>query len=269
MNEPKRSPRAWLDVATAGIRFGPDRAEARAELEAHMEDKAADFRRIFPDMGADEAWERAASEMGDPMEVSRELAKIHRPWLGYLWKFSRRLVQIMACVVVLNLVARSNPLQVPQELWYYGVQNWENRVSSQMLYGNRPPDWEGERLALYDFDEETRLGRCTLSIDRGALWREKDGNTLYVDLRLDFDRPWEAGGSALFYIWAEDDLGNRYMEGDGVYTHRGTVGSGLRRREVNLSLDGVPDEAKRIRFHYGLTGTALDLTLDLTKEARP
>ena len=38
----------WLDRATAGIRFKPDREEVRAELSAHLEDKALDFQRIFP-----------------------------------------------------------------------------------------------------------------------------------------------------------------------------------------------------------------------------
>ena len=51
--------RRWLDTAVKGIRFGPDRRAARAELAAHMEDKAADLRRIFPDMTAQEAEERA------------------------------------------------------------------------------------------------------------------------------------------------------------------------------------------------------------------
>ena len=40
----------WLDTAVKGVRFGPDRAAVRAELEAHLEDKEADLRRIFPDM---------------------------------------------------------------------------------------------------------------------------------------------------------------------------------------------------------------------------
>ena len=45
----------WLDQAVSGIRFGPDRAAVRAELEAHMEDKAADLQRIFPDISREEA----------------------------------------------------------------------------------------------------------------------------------------------------------------------------------------------------------------------
>ena len=69
----------WLDRATAAIRFGPDRKEVRAELEAHLEDKALDFQRIFPGLTEEEARERAVSEMGDPMEIGKELAKVHRP----------------------------------------------------------------------------------------------------------------------------------------------------------------------------------------------
>ena len=47
----RRAPaEGWLDKATAGIRFGPDRREVRSELSAHLEDKALDFQRIFPDL---------------------------------------------------------------------------------------------------------------------------------------------------------------------------------------------------------------------------
>ena len=66
----------WLDRATAGIRFKPDRKEVRAELEAHLEDKALDFQRIFPGLTEAEARERAVSEMGDPMEIGKELAEL-------------------------------------------------------------------------------------------------------------------------------------------------------------------------------------------------
>ena len=85
----------WLDRATAGIRFKPDRKEVRAELEAHLEDKALDFQRIFPGLTEAEARERAASDMGDPEEIGKELAKVHRPWLGYLWRASKVLIVLL------------------------------------------------------------------------------------------------------------------------------------------------------------------------------
>ena len=77
---------SWLDTAVSGIRFGPDRAAVREELEAHMEDKTADFQRIFPGISREEAEERALSEMGDPAEIGKELARVHKPWLGWLWR---------------------------------------------------------------------------------------------------------------------------------------------------------------------------------------
>ena len=75
----------WLDQAVSGIRFGPDRAAVRAELEAHMEDKAADLQRIFPDISREEAEERTLSEMGDPAEIGkswRPIWRTRRPTCG-------------------------------------------------------------------------------------------------------------------------------------------------------------------------------------------
>ena len=79
----------WLDTATKPIRFGPDRRAIRAELEAHLEDKALDLQRIFPDLMPSQAWDQAAAGMGDPVQIGRELAKAHRPWPGYLWRCSQ------------------------------------------------------------------------------------------------------------------------------------------------------------------------------------
>ena len=49
----------WLETAVSGIRFKPDRLAVRAELYAHLEDKALDLMRIFPDIDPDEARDRA------------------------------------------------------------------------------------------------------------------------------------------------------------------------------------------------------------------
>ncbi len=92
----------WLDTAVSGIRFQPDRAAVRAELEAHMEDKTADFQRIFPGISCEEAEERAIGEMGDPAEIGKELARLHRPWLGWLWRASGVLLAL-ALIAFLGL----------------------------------------------------------------------------------------------------------------------------------------------------------------------
>ena len=100
----------WLDTATRGIRFKPDRAAVRVELAAHLEDKRADLQRIFPDLSHQEAEVRALAAMGDPEELGRELANIHRPWLGYLWVASRVLCVCMVLGVLWGNMSGTNPL---------------------------------------------------------------------------------------------------------------------------------------------------------------
>ena len=79
----------WLDIAVSGIRFGPDRVAVRKELDGHIEDRMADLRRIFPNIPQEEACARALSAMGDPEELKISLARVHRPWLGWMWTASK------------------------------------------------------------------------------------------------------------------------------------------------------------------------------------
>ena len=85
---------SWLDEAVKGIVFRPDRAAVRQELADHLEDKSRDLARIFPNMTPQEAEERTLEQMGDPAEIGRQLARIHRPWLGWLWRASQVLLAV-------------------------------------------------------------------------------------------------------------------------------------------------------------------------------
>lgn len=80
----------WLDTATRWIRFGPDKRAVREELEAHLEDRAADLLRLFPELTPEEAERQAVEGMGDPWEVGQALGRLHKPWLGWLWRPVRR-----------------------------------------------------------------------------------------------------------------------------------------------------------------------------------
>lgn len=66
-----------------------------------MEDKAADLQRIFPDISREEAEERTLSEMGDPAEIGKKLARIHKPWLGWLWRLSQWMLLGMTAVALM------------------------------------------------------------------------------------------------------------------------------------------------------------------------
>lgn len=46
MDEKQNAAQEWLETATKGIRFGPDRLAVEAELLEHLEDKTADMARM-------------------------------------------------------------------------------------------------------------------------------------------------------------------------------------------------------------------------------
>lgn len=248
----------WLNVATSGIRFGPDRNAVRAELQEHIEDKTLDLLRIFPDMSEEAAGERALASMGDAWELKKELARVHRPWLGYLWRVTQALVWgAAACFLFLLL---KDGLETIPHQWQ---ENQEALAVGRALYGDGVPDWEGEQLAVYRVDGEARLGRASVSVSRAARWRERSGECLYLRLRITWDRPWETNYMAISDLWAEDDLGNIYE-----LSYARALREGLRWHQRDLALEDFSPEAKELRIHTSLR-EGLDLAVDLTEEVEP
>ena len=45
----------------------------------------------------EDAEARALEDMGDPEEIGKELARIHKPWLGYLWRASKWIAILWWC----------------------------------------------------------------------------------------------------------------------------------------------------------------------------
>ena len=248
----------WLDIAVSGIRFGPDRNAVRAELQEHIEDKTLDLLRIFPDMDEKEAGERALVSMGDAWELKKELARVHRPWLGYLWRVTQVLVW-GAAACFLFLLLKDGLETIP----YQWQKNQEALAVGRALYGDGVPDWEGEQLAVYRVDGEARLGRASVSVSRAARWREPEGECLYLRLRITWDRPWETNYMAISDLWAEDDLGNIYE-----LNYSRALREGLRWHQRDLALEDFSPEAKELRIHTSLR-EGLDLTIDLRGGAEP
>lgn len=251
---------SWLNIAASGIRFAPDREEVKAELAAHIEDKAADFIRMFPDISEEEAGKRALAAMGDAWELKKELAKVHRPWLGWLWTFSRLLLwAVLACTL---LVALDRALDM-DALRYQWQEVRRAQAVGRALYEDGVPDWEGERLAVCAVDAQARLDRAVVSVSRAARWREPEGDCLYLRLRITWDRPWEVNQFAINRLWAEDDLGNTYNLGIAR-----AIRDGWNWCQRDLALEGVPPEARELRVHHELR-EGLDLAVDLTREVLP
>lgn len=252
---------SWLSIATSGIRFGPDREAVRCELMEHMEDKAADLMRIFPDVPEEEAQERALAGMGDAWELKKELAKVHKPWLGWLWRCTQVLVWGLLVLCLITVLGSAGGLLENQKYRWEDAQ--QSRTVGQALYEDGTPDWEGERLAVLQVDGEARLGGATISVSKGARWREPEGDCLFLRVRITWDRPWETNGMAISALWAEDDLGNTYQ-----INRSRSLTEGWNWFQRDLALEGVPLDAKVLRIHHTMRD-GLDLAVDLTREVLP
>ena len=256
----------WLETAVSGIRFKPDRLAVRAELYGHLEDRALDLMRLFPDMDPDEARDRALSTMGDAEELKKELARVHRPWLGYLWQASRWLVWgLMAlCLVLLvnwYVEGRADDLRNGWE------RLAEGREWSETLFSEEDPT--GERVALLAPAAEAKMGPGTLSVPKAALWHNQPHQgeyILYAQVRITWDRPWDASWTPFSYIAAEDDRGKKLSISGTSWGRE----AGLSWRQWNYCVWGVSPGAKWIKLIY-LSGSGVgpELIVDLTREVEP
>lgn len=278
----------WLTTAVRGIRFRPDREAVRAELNAHIEDKIADLRRMFPDLSALDARELALNQMGDPEEVGRELARIHKPWLGYLWQVSRVAAAAMLLVLAISLVShlRHNGLLWVEKVTEAVEDNRQAQVVDQILYGDGEPvpvehwpeDWSGEkRLALWQLGESLTLGEAEVTFDRAALWQTAEGLDLLVQTGIIFDDPRDKSRIFPMYLQAEDSLGNHYGH-KATYRENGASLSGFQSLGWHQRLDGytwnfwlenVPEEAEWVCFTYALRPASdFELVINLKEGAK-
>ena len=182
----------WLDTAVSGIRFGPDRAEVRQELLEHLEDKTLDLQRVFPDIPEEEARERALSAMGDAEELKVSLAKIHRPWLGWLWTASRIPAIFMLSLVGIYLLFWL--VMIPLSMW-----DQEARLT---MFGQKETVWSREvreqSVPLEPAPERPVVDGCLLTMERawlveeGAVYPEDkqptEGLTLQAEISVQIGR---------------------------------------------------------------------------------
>lgn len=225
----------WLYKATAGIRFKPDRKAVRAELEEHLEDKAMDLRRIFPELTEEEAWERAVSEMGDPMEIGKELARLHRPWLGYLWRVS----QVLLGLTILSFLAEVGTLGP-----HAGTRS--DREAE--------PGWVVE--AAFAGQEPVRINNYTLWVEEAALIQGV--GELHITWRAASPCFWEMPNGEFSQAWtAVDDQGTAYTsiwdrawDGERMLPYVGSVQfTGALVWSGEQIVYGVPQEAQWIQIN--------------------
>ena len=206
----------WLNLAVGGIRFKPDRAAVRAELEAHLEDKKADLCRIFPDMTREEAETRAVESMGDAWQVRERLAKIHKPWLGYLWRLSQ-ILAVLACLWLVGFgIFRGDDAYLgdnPYSEWWDVDDLPRTAVMGDDDDRRYLPGDDPNQLLALEIGQTEQVAGQNVSLRRAALWQEDDGLELYLYLRVNTWRFWERGVLREEWMKVTDDQGNCYALG--------------------------------------------------------
>ena len=243
---------AWLDTAVKGIRFGPDRRAVRSELAAHLEDKATDLRRIFPDLTDQEAQERTLAGMGDAAEIGKQLARVHRPWLGYLWRASQ--IVLAAALLWAALLLAD----------YSAIACGRSRRHSPNGRRSSGAEFSAHR-PLVCLTEQA-VGQYTLRVRSGELWSDPDRGTRasYLRLEVQSTRPWaELNWNMLDRLYAVDDRGTSSPAQNGdtapavTWERAGT--DGPFRSQIDLVIPLPDPAAEGLVLIYDCVGAGLSL----------
>lgn len=267
----------WLDRAVEDIRFAPDRKAVRKELEAHLEDR----REKFEAQGLEgyEAEKAAAEAMGDPAEVAEELARVHTPYWGWLWRASQWALAAVAlwAAVTLGPVLWNELRQSgtdPGESGYDSVgEVWETGDAYTTQYGV-----EVDILESWSPGGRVKLGNYRFCVpgtwlERRTFFPEEDGEpetyyVLAVLLRADTWRFWETADTGQFMVLANtvtDSEGRRYRYGDPedssyvfCLTEEGLFSTWYRVELGQVGPEDLPDWVD-IPVGYGGAGLRVDL----------
>lgn len=252
------SEQKWLNVATSKIRFRPDREAVWRELEAHFEE-------LREASGLEE--EAAVERMGDPLDIAEELGRLHRPWLGYLWRVSQVLLWAGVGLCVLLCAVRFLFRSILPEWAVYDYLTWEYETAAD----------GSEQYELVPNGSVT-TGGYTIRVDRALMGLagdpERESSHWNLTLYFHIDTGWR--GEAL--DWAlnvigevRDSAGNIYgpqYAGPERYCRCGGSESawGLGQKAA-LELNNVPEDAEWIEFDIGFGSLQRTLHFDLREAA--
>lgn len=280
---------SWLETAVSGVRFRPDRVEVERELREHIEDKLAGLQRIYPDMTAQEAGAMALAQMGDPAEIGKELARIHKPWLGRLWEASKVLMGLLLAALIWCSVSMDyhDSHHIGGALWDWdnlpgdgsynlmcgspGIQS-EGRTREDIYLPNSDPEQLMSRE--YQGEQDGFVNGQKVSLRRAALWQGREGRELFVYFRVESWRFWERGEPYPYWFSAVDSLGNQYdlnpeWEEDAEAENEiDLVHYGPFFQEWQVCLSKVDPAAEWVRLDYGPVEASFSLVVDLEETGR-
>ena len=241
----------WRATVVAQVRFKPDRRAIEKELTDHYQDHVRDLERLeYP---TELARQRALAAMGDSEAIGKALDRVHKPWLGWLWKFSRWLMAAACLLLVVSVVLCGLP----------DLETWARPVTNLDPYQEQP---------ALSCPQDVTMGPYTLRTD--AVWYtegmtpRKGKDTLILDMTSTTRRFWLQG--PIFnndYLEAVDSNGVQYQYRRAPYVTASSSSDGHIRHAFWIQVDGIENDPAWIEITYRLTGWTLHVDLPGREEA--
>ena len=190
----------WLRDAVKYIKFPPDRRRVQEELYEHMISRNLDF--LAQGASEEEADLLVCRAMGDPEEVGKALAEVHKPFWGYFLRVLRIVTAIILLLFAVHFLRNHNSYSGNDLSRYTGVRGRYEAYMAEWI-----PQSSAERCGDYRF----RLLRAGAVLSGEEEKVIPEGNHLVLELRAS---TWDPGlGTPRLKsrtLTVEDSLGKRY-----------------------------------------------------------
>lgn len=191
----------WCLHAVQRIKYPPDRNAVYQELRQHLDDRFDSF--LAQGLSDEDAVNKTLEAMGDPKEVSKYLAAIHRPFWGYAYSITKWLYRLAACGLALLLLVQGLRIITEDNYSAPDYSNGKfNPYSGTSPYGN-------QRLLYKEPGTTFTDSGYAVTLSRVSCWDGPSG-TLYFQLKITSLLPWADDPDFCYYITARDSLGNTY-----------------------------------------------------------
>lgn len=257
----------WCDAAVDGIVFPPDREKVHGELLNHLYDHYDDL--VEQGVDQDTAQQLALAAMGSAAEIAPQLAAIHRPFWGYLLRFTRVLLALTLCAALLLT----------------GIRLFRTGHYSYPKYQLDPFRDVGAELGTSSYtrifyaepDQSVQSDGYTITLTKAAIWHadhqepiEEDNLNFYFQMEVFNPRPWAVDSDISRWFWAVDSLGNTYdCFNESIVNYAPYIGgnsyhTGPLTYTHDMWINDYRSQgAEWIEFHYDRAGRDLVFRIDL------
>ena len=199
---------AFCQQVCSFVRFSPDHASITTELTAHLEDHRDALLELRPGLTPEEAEEAAVQAMGDPEELGRALNESHSTLLGWFQIWFRRVVWTLAALILLFALPRAREtvtnLTAPPSYDGVGMGYLLEHYDQYDVVADFTPG------AVWQYEGYTfSIQRAVVTHSETSVYRDEALHLSYL-LKVTHSNPWQRGPEFREWLWAEDDLGNRY-----------------------------------------------------------